>query len=322
VMRVRVACRNLSRGGVSILHSSYVHPGSPCRITLPHSTAGQLTLSGKIVRCVHRGGVVHEIGISFDEPVNVREFLNPPPLSNLFTLERIEPGALRGVVRLVDAEESDRQRFAHYLRETKLTVQACATLDEALQNDPPADVLFLSTELPEANLAAAVEKIRSALGCCIVLVAPDAGERSRERVRGVQARLAIAKPMTQDVLLLSIAEVMVIQHHQAPRLAEALRGAPDEAWTQARLQELAQDLYRHVCARQVQPLRATCQTIGELAGAMKWDALAVLARDGAVAIARAKSSDLLLPLVEKLIDACVNASSATAAATAKPATKR
>ena len=35
---LKLACRNLSRGGVGVLHTAYIHPGSTCTVELPNET--------------------------------------------------------------------------------------------------------------------------------------------------------------------------------------------------------------------------------------------------------------------------------------------
>ncbi len=64
-----MAGRNLSRGGVSLLHSGFVHAGTRCIVRLPLSSDLVASFPGEVVRCTHRGGQLHEIGVKFARPL-------------------------------------------------------------------------------------------------------------------------------------------------------------------------------------------------------------------------------------------------------------
>lgn len=64
-----MAGRNLSRGGVSLLHSGFVHAGTKCIVRLPLGVDRVVSFPGEVVRCTHRGGQLHEIGVKFARPL-------------------------------------------------------------------------------------------------------------------------------------------------------------------------------------------------------------------------------------------------------------
>lgn len=61
--------RNLSRGGISLLHSGFVHAGTRCIVRLPLAADHVAAFHGEVVRCSHRGGQLHEIGVKFARPL-------------------------------------------------------------------------------------------------------------------------------------------------------------------------------------------------------------------------------------------------------------
>ena len=73
--QITVACRNLSRTGLGFLHSSYVHVGTRVVLTLTHRTALRVRVAAKVMRCRHVTRTVHDVGVMFDEPINVRDFM-------------------------------------------------------------------------------------------------------------------------------------------------------------------------------------------------------------------------------------------------------
>ncbi|MEI7657253.1 MAG: hypothetical protein WCK33_04240 [Phycisphaerae bacterium] len=69
-----MAGRNLSRGGVSLLHSGFIHDGTKCIVRLPLKSSLVVSFRGSVVRCTHRGGTLHEIGIKFVRPLDQHVF--------------------------------------------------------------------------------------------------------------------------------------------------------------------------------------------------------------------------------------------------------
>lgn len=65
-----VVTRNLSRGGVSLLHRHAMSPGQPCTVVFPmRDGPKQVFVTGRTARCRHVRGLLHEVGIRFDKPI-------------------------------------------------------------------------------------------------------------------------------------------------------------------------------------------------------------------------------------------------------------
>ncbi len=73
-----LAPRNISCTGMSLLHGKFVYGGTNCMVGL-HSLGAQIVPArGKVIWCRLITGRVHELGIQFDDPVNVDEFVQSP----------------------------------------------------------------------------------------------------------------------------------------------------------------------------------------------------------------------------------------------------
>lgn len=68
--------RNISDHGISLIVNQFMYPGTKCRVTLVSVINHKVVQSGTIVRCRYLTGSarLHEIGIKFDEPINVSMF--------------------------------------------------------------------------------------------------------------------------------------------------------------------------------------------------------------------------------------------------------
>jgi len=67
--------RNLSESGIGVLHGGFVHPHTRCVIALRRLDGPPVTLEGQTVRCRHVAGCIHEIGIQFDQPIDLAGYL-------------------------------------------------------------------------------------------------------------------------------------------------------------------------------------------------------------------------------------------------------
>jgi CheY-like chemotaxis protein len=207
---IRAACRNLSNGGVCLLHSSYVHAGSECVVTLTHPMRGEVKVPGKVVRCMHRTGVIHELGVKFNAPIDAKEFVIPDPFSNSFSVESVRPQELKGRVLLVEPAPAEREKFGVYIRETCLSLVAAESLADGIVKCDAIDLVVMASQLPDSEPAAAVQRLRSA-GCKapILVVVPDASEATRQHVGRVEAAAFVVRPFSEEVMLRAIADVLL-----------------------------------------------------------------------------------------------------------------
>jgi hypothetical protein len=67
--------RNISSGGVALLHGQFVYPRTSCVIHIPTFDGRIVTVRGSTVHCRMVEGRVHELGVAFAEPVDIAEIL-------------------------------------------------------------------------------------------------------------------------------------------------------------------------------------------------------------------------------------------------------
>jgi len=67
--------QTLSAGGIGLLHGSFVHPQQRCVVALITLNNAEECVTGKIVRCRHVQGHVHDVGIQFDDLVDINRFV-------------------------------------------------------------------------------------------------------------------------------------------------------------------------------------------------------------------------------------------------------
>jgi len=128
--RFRVRGRNVSDHGLSFLHGCYVHQGTRCLLTLRRPDDESLAVSASAVRCRYITGGAHEVGVAFDEPIAIRDFI-----ANLHGDQAMTVPEVRyvGSVLLVARCPSFLRMQQYMLGSLGLDVTTAATPQQALE---------------------------------------------------------------------------------------------------------------------------------------------------------------------------------------------
>ncbi|MBI1335968.1 MAG: response regulator [Phycisphaera sp.] len=142
-----VTPRNISTGGLAFVHGRFVHVGSVCICALKTLSGKAILVYGKVVRCRHLQGLVHEVSVAFDDEVSVEDFveLTPDERRRLQDYEALHGGqntsvtsvhgpacssggsippvdrrSTRGSALVVDSTPGDRSAITPWLRDVGL----------------------------------------------------------------------------------------------------------------------------------------------------------------------------------------------------------
>ena len=69
ITRLSVSPRNLSSGGIAFLHGGFLYVGSKCSLQLSAPATDPIVVSGEIVNCRHVDGILHEVSVKFNMPI-------------------------------------------------------------------------------------------------------------------------------------------------------------------------------------------------------------------------------------------------------------
>ncbi len=206
-----LACRNLSRGGVGLLHSTFMYPETRVTAYLQRNDGTAPALRGRVVRVQHRGGVVHEIGIKFDKEINPRDYLPGDITETVPSFERVTPEKLHGSVVFSTASEGVRNAVKEFLSETDLKIDFAQNQDEtiaAAQGTP--DMMVIDIEFGETSGPELVKRLRTkGYNHPIALIGEPGLGLTRSLIRVCGADALIHTPITQDGLLRVLGEFML-----------------------------------------------------------------------------------------------------------------
>jgi hypothetical protein len=113
--RYFVVPRDVSAGGVSFLHGSFVHTGTPVGVVFITRSGDMLKVQGRVVRCRHAQASEHEVGVEFETELDLKSLAaehnsSANPHASLVTLaaelrelaeQRSPAGPLRAKLRQI-----------------------------------------------------------------------------------------------------------------------------------------------------------------------------------------------------------------------------
>lgn len=166
--------RNISAGGMSLLHGSFVHIGGKCRIELPTTTGINSFVKGRVVRCRYLGlGTLHEVSVRFDTPINPAAYASAA-MSTKILLAESDPVWARLAITQLERLNA-RVEHARTGRETA---------EKALQES--FDLILMDSEMSDPDGAVTTRHLRDA-GYDGTIIAVTARERPEQRRRFQEA---------------------------------------------------------------------------------------------------------------------------------------
>lgn len=209
--------RNISTGGMGLLHGGFLHPGCGCSVALRDTRGRGVQVRGRIVRCRHVRGTVHDVAVKFDERVNPRDFFICAGNEYLFNAERVDPRALVGRVLIIDDSLSDQKLISHLLRDTSLEFEYANTGGDGLEMLEGAPALALIDHtLPDTDGLTLVTQARSR-GCVVpmILLSGSADQEARYVAIAAGAKEMLFKPLTEKLLVRAMAEFLLFRDIQS-----------------------------------------------------------------------------------------------------------
>lgn len=309
-----LACRNISRGGVGLLHSSFMYTNTPVAVHLVRTDGTSPGVRGKVVRVQHRGGVVHEIGIKFDKEINQRDYVAANVTDMLPSFERVAPEKLSGPIVLVSADEANRMAVREHLQDTGLSVGFVTDPQEApAAADKQPIMMLVDIDLGGVSGPELVKKLRTrGYARPIVLVGDPSDELTRSLVRVCGADALLRTPLTADALLRTLGEFLLsgwdLGHLDKAR-TRVDRGTLVSLCTE--LSKLGVVMDQHVRREDRVAMFGTCQKIAQMSLMIGMNGVASMAERLGERIAQ--GSGPIDELVEQVRLGCLAAGRAAAA---------
>ncbi|MGD9690020.1 MAG: PilZ domain-containing protein [Phycisphaerales bacterium] len=289
---LRYACRDLSAGGASLLHSSYVHVGTTCVVHIPRAHGGTVPVAGRVVRCQFVRGKVHEFGVKFDVPICIHEFVRLDPILGEFSIERADPKTLTGSILHVAPAETDRKLVRHFAEETPLGIVSAPSGAAALARaKEPFNLIVSSIDLGDMRADIFLDALAGAgVATPVLLIGEESSPALIEMARRACAAAMINKPLDRERFLRAVADVTTMRSPEGRKRDAACELPPGDprkpliADTIALIRRLGEELepctghdFADRAASLCSEIRSTARSMGfAFIAATAEDALAVL----------------------------------------------
>jgi CheY-like chemotaxis protein len=212
--------RNLSATGLGFFHGSFLYTGSPCTSMLRRNDGAVSRLDGKIARCRHLAGKMHEVGVAFDHAIEVERFLSADQCNSLEATEDIQ--CPRHVLYLSAPELDESTTIAAQLSLFGFTLEVARSLEAAaamMQQRPPSLIL---AEVEEDRSAA--QRLGTGSAAATPVIALVAANRSAQDLQRFGFTGEVARPFRMEELL-STACRIASSHESVARITPAIRRA-------------------------------------------------------------------------------------------------
>lgn len=159
--------RNVSRTGMGFLHGNFIYPNTIVVVHLRRPNGPSARVTGKIMRCRHVSGVLHEIGVRFDQALDMAMLTEytrgEPQLISDGSSSSQTPVRLTGRVLVIDHCIDDRDLMNFICTSTGLECTEASMLEEAqgfLQNHR-YDLVLTDVELNDGTMEEIIRGLRT-----------------------------------------------------------------------------------------------------------------------------------------------------------------
>lgn len=212
------ACRNISRGGLSLLHTAYVHNNTASTVAIPDRWGGIVSVSGRAVRCRHVRGSIHEIGITFDTEVDLNKVLPINPLLGQFSMDHVQPESLRGPALLLTSDDLLAGIIQGYCEPTGVTLQRVKDLEACIADGKREYTLVIAAIGVQTNgPIETVAALREAdIVHPIILIGGGLNARHRAELVRMPPIACLEVPLDYQQLYRAIGEYLLLDRDTAP----------------------------------------------------------------------------------------------------------
>lgn len=259
--------RNLSVGGISLLHTAFLYKGTECRVLLRKRLGGEETLNATVSWCRLVTGKIHLLGLKFSHTIFVKHYLESAECRDLIDAAPTNPLELKGRLLLIDDQEMDRLLFGHYVKGTGCEVAVASNASEAADEMmvSPVDVIFCDLNLPNKTGEKLIADFRAAgfKGYIVALTAETAPARLKNAI-SAGANDVLQKPYDAERLLGQIAKALK-STSSGDHIYSTLANQPNattliEQFIQ-QVDRVLGDMNKGIATEDFAKVRAACQTL-------------------------------------------------------------
>ncbi|MEM6459937.1 MAG: response regulator [Planctomycetota bacterium] len=221
-VRHTVLPRNLSRNGLAFVHGRFVYPESKCNVTLPMQSGKWWAVDGEVRHCRHIQGIIHEVSVVFDEPLNLNDFVrltaSQQERHRVEQAQDYDPETdfdINAVGRalVIDDMATDRKLYRLWLGKLNLTTNEASGVTTTIEAMAHCqfDLILINLELGEESGVELIQHLRGQ-GFDRPILATSASESAADRDAALTAGANefLVKPFGLDDLRMAVEDALSI----------------------------------------------------------------------------------------------------------------
>jgi len=308
-----LAARNISRGGVGLLHSNFIYPKTRVAVHLTVNGENPTPVRGVVLRCEHRGGVVHEIGVKFDREISIQQYLRPDISDCMQSFERVNPAELTGRALFIGSKHDFSPLSRAMVSETGLAYKFVPDTASARALDiHDYELLVILNDQDDCEGTEFVREMRDqGYKRPVILVGDIKEEFELQKVRACGADMLLPWPTTTESMLCAIGEYLLTDW-TADTLA-AVRSCMDKQTVEGlrgQLAKLGVQLDQHLRTGDAIRIYGTCGQIRSLSPLLGMKQLRDLTLKVGEDIAEAGNLETQRELIGDIVTMCSSVSKA------------
>lgn len=306
---ITVAAHNISSTGLSIVHSAFLHPRTKVIATIPLLSGQTIDIEGVVTHSSHIQGICHQAGIKFKNFVDIRTIVSLDPFEGGFVLEKVDPETLMGSILYVDNSALGQSLVRHFLRETALRLRIAENFDQAKPIiEEGVDLIICDYRVNGQNAAEFIASLRrEGLLTPVIFITSDNSEVARSQFASAQAGAILTKPVSQTLLLRSLAEYLLTGKGTGVTVSSLPSDHPGTAMLDRFIDELlarTDELNRAVAVGSAEGARTAVLQIAGIAPTMGFPTLAQFAQEADRALSATMSVEESMPQLSRLVRLC------------------
>ena len=210
----RVPTRNISVGGLSLLHGGFVHSGTNCLVQLISVHGAWTDVGGVVTHCHFLEGRIHEVGLAFEQAIDPSDFTSD---------------AVRSSVLLAEDDPTTARLVAFHLSQLQADVEWAengrVAVDKALANS--YDIILMDIEMPVLGGLEAIAELRQRgytgpIVAVTALTAPEDQSRCLEAGADRYLPMPYGRPELAELLKWLKGEPLLSTMTSQPDMAELI----------------------------------------------------------------------------------------------------
>lgn len=309
--------RNLSRGGIGFLHGNFIHPNLTCNVRLTTRNGHPMVVTGKVMRCRHVSGKIHEVGVRFDERLDLKRFLDEYDPEDDINKSDSKTPRFNGKLLYFETRKADAQLMQFFVERMGLRLTVVTKFSEAQRLTKINNYDLILTDIwfdgDKTGVDFVRELRRQGYPFPIVCVTADPQPNNHQIMLSAGCSEILTKPFTQEAV-----GAMLSNYLKRERLGENNLPLVSALWNDAKLRPLIlnfleqletdiEELERLVLAREFNQAVPMLRDLKGSAGGYGYPRICEVARELENVLTCSQSQDQLRTLFDELGALCASA---------------